>query len=130
MQLELPADLTDDMEVLFVNPYHPDDSKLLHLSGGSDEQLKSLFKKAESWDPGFQAFEDKVAAVKTLLGLGGYVIGDDLILLYGDRKALEKAHNSLKDDYTCFFDTVGGFLKFAAQEDAAVVIQEKKPKLN
>lgn len=92
--------------------------------------MKTLFKKADRRDPGPRIFEANIATVKTLLGLGGCVIGDDLIQLYGNREALEKACESLKDEYTCFYDTISNFLEFAQEEDATVIIPPEKPTLH
>jgi len=129
-KIELPEGLTEDMEVLFINPYSPGDSRYLQMAGASDRELMQIYNQAAARDPGFQKFEDKVGLLKTMLGLGGYCLGDDLIILYGDKSALEKVQDSLKDEYTCFFDTIGAFLKHCESEDAVVTIEERKPLLN
>lgn len=129
-KLELPEDLTEDMEVLFINPYDPEDYEEMQLTGITDEKLAEAFHKANARDPGFQHFEDKVGVVKTMLGVGGYVVGDDLILLYGDKDALLKAQESLKGDYHCFFDTVGNFMEHCESDDAVLTIPEQKPTVN
>lgn len=130
VELELPDDLTEDMEVLFINPYSPEDSAYVKLSTAPDEELKDIFRRTSARDPGFQQFEDKVGAIKTVLGLGGYLLGDDLIILYGDRAAMQKAHDALKDEYTCFFDTMAAFLEHIKSEDAVVTIEAPKQVLN
>jgi hypothetical protein len=130
MNIELPEDLTADMEVLFVKPYSPEETLEMRLYGATDERLKSIFKRAEARDPGFANFENKVGLVKTVLGLGGYILGDDLIVLHGERTALQKAQESLKGEYTCFTDTIGAFLRHLESDNAVVTIEAPKPVLN
>ncbi len=129
-KIELPDDLTNDMEVLFIKPYTPDEDSLIRRSGGSTFFLRQAYEQASRRDPGFKEFEDKVALVKTVFGLGGYILGDDMIILYGDRNKLDRAHGSLKNDYACFFATIGSFLKNLEDPDAVVVIPAEKPVIN
>ncbi len=127
---ELPDDLTEDMVVLFVKPYSPEDSEYLARTGCGDKEMREVFERANAKDPDFVVFEDTVGVVKTLLGLGGYVIGDDLILLHGDMDDLKRAEAELKDRYTCLFETVGDFLNFAKDEENLLRIPANKPVIN
>ena len=129
VEIEVPEHLLDDMVVLFINPYSPEDSEELNYMGATDEKLIDSFKRTNAADPGFQKWEDTVATVMTMHGLAGYSVGDDLIILYGDKEQLDSAKSSLEALYTCFFDTIGHFKEYLKRDDAAVTIPEEKPKL-
>ena len=125
-----PEELTDDMEVLFIKPYTPEEARSVQMAVNQDEAVKQAFMRANARDPDFQKFEDTIATYKTVLGLGGYILGDDLILLYGDKEDLQKVYDGVKDEYACFFDTVGKFLSYLDQDNPTTVIPENKPTLH
>ena len=130
IEIELPDDLNEEMDVLFIKPYSPEDSAYLQQCDSSDAALRKIFAKTLAADPDLQIFEDTVATVKTMLGLGGYIVGDDLILLHGDKAALLKAENSLKHKYTCMIDRLGNFLDFARRDGNVAILPEEKPTLH
>jgi hypothetical protein len=124
MELDLPDDLTTDMEVLFVTPYSQEQTDDVKYSADQNDALIQAYKTATMQDPEFQHFEDTVAVLKTMHGVGGYIVGADMILLYGDKDKLETIAASLKSstNYSHFFETVGNFMQHMDGEDAKVVL--------
>lgn len=128
-QEELPEDLSEDMEVLFIKPYSEDDMLELHATGNTDQALLEIFNRITADDPGLNRFLDIVDAVKQICSLKGYIVADDLVLLYGEKPNLDRAKKAIDEHYTSFFDTVGNFMEENEAREAAKP-EIKKPLLN
>ena len=120
-------ELPDDLEVLFIKPYTPEQQDEMMRAGLTDDAVRKAFEEANARDPDFRAFEDTITVYTMTFDLGCYMIEDDLALMFGDRDKLEKVYDALEDQYVCFYETVGNFLAYAAEEDSAVIIPEQKP---
>jgi hypothetical protein len=126
--LELPDDLSEDMEVLFVNHYSPEEALEIRSLGASDERITEIFKRANKRDPGLKNWEDIMGFIKAENKLGGYIVGADLIILYGERDRLENAKRQItENNYNCFFETIGNFMAFSKKDDAKVTVRASKP---
>lgn len=104
-----------DKEVLFVAPYTPEDIEEAQLSGGGEDLMIRAFQNAVMRDPDFHNYLTNVAKIGGELGLTTYMPADDVIILDGERKAMEAAMDKLDETYYCHFNTTADFL--SATED-------------
>ena len=128
----IPEGMTEDTELLFVSPYHPEDMEEAMLSGGGEDLLIKAFENAARRDPDIENYYATIEDIAFEFGLTAYIAAQDVAFFDGDKDKLAQAYDKLCETYYCHYNTIGSFVDFNNDPDIEkdLDIPEKKPRLN